>query len=101
MILLRMPPATVEKIRAIVATVHEETGIDAATLESRNRTERVAHARQLTMALIRRDTDLSLTEIGDLFHRDHGTVIHAVKAVKARVETCEATREIYERLSNH
>jgi len=41
-------------------------------------------ARQVAMYLLRKKTTAVLVAIGNLFHRDHGTVIHAVKSVESR-----------------
>jgi chromosomal replication initiator protein len=57
-------------------------------------------ARQLAMTLIREFTRLSLIEIGSLFDRDHGTVIHAIKATRRRIETDPTTAELYQRLAD-
>jgi chromosomal replication initiation ATPase DnaA len=43
--------------------------------------------RHVALYLFRRATGWSLAEMGVLFRRDHGTVMHSLKAVKNRMET--------------
>ncbi|MEM6916211.1 MAG: chromosomal replication initiator protein DnaA, partial [Verrucomicrobiota bacterium] len=74
----------VEEIKQVVA---EHYDIEGEVLTGKGRTKRVAEARHVAMFLIREMTDLSLTDVGASFGRDHGTVIHAVKKVKAGLET--------------
>jgi len=58
-----------------------------AELRSRKRDKKTALARQVTMYLLRRETDSSLTQIGkDLGDRDHATVIHACEKVASELE---------------
>jgi chromosomal replication initiator protein len=66
---------------------------------SSRRSRDAAWARQVAMYLARKLTLKSLPDIGRRFgHRDHTTVIHAVRAVEARIpwheETATAIREI-------
>ncbi|MEM1441327.1 MAG: helix-turn-helix domain-containing protein, partial [Verrucomicrobiota bacterium] len=74
----------VEEIKQVVA---EHYDIEVEVLTGKGRTKRVAEARHVAMFLIREMTDLSLTDVGASFGRDHGTVIHAVKKIKAGLET--------------
>ena len=83
------------EIRRIIAAVVESTGVTVESMTSRSRTARVAAARQLAMTLIREGTMLSLAEIGSLFDRDHGTVIHAIKATRKRNQTDPAAAAVY------
>jgi len=87
------------KIHAIMEAVSSFTGVDVASLVGERRTARIAQARHLAMAAIRHTTKLSLMEVGEIFHRDHGTVIHAIRAVNNRVATCADTKALYEELT--
>jgi len=56
----------------------------ACTLEdlfSRNRSSRNSNGRHVAMVLMRNLLDCTLTEIGQVFGRDHTTVIHAKKKI--------------------
>jgi len=59
----------------------------------------IAEARQVAMYLTREMTKISLVEVGNAFGgRDHGTVIHAIKVVIARMEQTEAFRNMISEL---
>ena len=55
-------------------------------MTSKRRPANIAFPRQIAMYLARELTKASLNEIGDAFGgRDHGTVLHACKLVKKRM----------------
>src|SRR5204862_2676877 len=62
-------------------------------LESKSRSPRVAHARQLAMYLASDLTGASTAAIAREFHRDHTTVLHALRAVSSRLEPGAPTLE--------
>ena len=63
------------------------------------RKERYAWPRQVAIHLARTITGKSLSQIGRAFGgRDHGTVFHAMRVVRARMETEPATAERVRRL---
>lgn len=62
----------------LVAAEFRRTGSD---IFHRRRTARIALPRQVAMTLMRQVLGLPLQTIGRLFDRDHGTVMHAAKAV--------------------
>ncbi len=84
----------------IQRTVADYYDLRLADMTGRRRPKKIAHARQVAMYLSRELTENSLVEIGEAFGgRDHGTVIHAVKKVKAEVESGSQVREAIEHLS--
>ena len=71
-------------VDTIQRTVSDFYDIRLADMQSRKRPARIAFPRQVAMYLTRELTNMSLVEIGESFgRRDHGTVIHACKKVKA------------------
>jgi chromosomal replication initiator protein len=72
------------KIKALVAS---HFGISIRTILSRCRDERTVWPRFIAIYLIRKYTRLSSTEIGTLFRRDHGSILSAIHALEARIET--------------
>jgi chromosomal replication initiation ATPase DnaA len=58
-------------------------GVDRADLFGSNRTARVAEARQVLAWALRR-ANWSLESIGDFLHRDHTTIIYAVKVIERK-----------------
>ncbi|MGC8520530.1 MAG: chromosomal replication initiator protein DnaA [Steroidobacteraceae bacterium] len=72
---------TIENIQKTVADYYK---VRVADLLSKRRSRSVARPRQVAMALAKELTSQSLPEIGDAFGgRDHTTVLHACKRIKA------------------
>ena len=75
---------TIETIQKKVA---EHYDLRVADMTSKRRPEHIAFPRQVAMFLSRNLTDSSLSAIGEAFGgRDHGTVLHACRQVKDRME---------------
>ncbi|MFT6178664.1 MAG: chromosomal replication initiator protein [Paracoccaceae bacterium] len=89
---------TIEQIQKTTADYY---GINLGDMRSRRRPASIAFPRQVAMYLSRQLTKLSLVEIGDAFgKRDHGTVIHACKKVKADMETEVEVKGAVEKLTS-
>lgn len=83
---------TIEQIQRKVA---EHFDVRLADMTSKRRPANIAFPRQVAMFLSRELTNSSLSDIGDAFGgKDHGTVIHACKLVKRRIEEDEQTRHV-------
>ena len=83
---------TIEQIQRKVA---EHFDVRLADMTSKRRPANIAFPRQVAMFLSRELTNCSLCDIGDAFGgKDHGTVIHACKLVKRRIEEDEQTRHV-------
>ena len=81
-------------IEAIQRKVAEHFDIRLADMTSRRRPESIAFPRQVAMFLSRQMTETSLSAIGDAFGgRDHGTVLHACRLVKDRMEVDANVRQ--------
>lgn len=81
---------TIETIQKRVADHYQ---IRHSDMTSKRRPNNIAIPRQIAMYLTRTLTKHSLQEIGDAFGgRDHGTVIHACKAVDNMMEQDTSTR---------
>lgn len=81
---------SIDYIQKVVA---EHFDVRLADMTSRRRPKSIAEPRQLAMYLTRELTKNSLMDIGDAFGgRDHGTVIHACKAVTSRIASGEDFR---------
>ncbi len=74
--------ATLESIQSAAA---EAFGLSTERLLARDRSQKVAFARQIAMYLARELTDVSLPEIGRGFGRDHSTIAHAHKRIAADI----------------
>ena len=82
-------------IEAIQKQVVEQFDIRLADMTSRRRPENIAFPRQVAMFLSREMTESSLSVIGEAFGgRDHGTVLHACRLVKDRMDIDPNVRQM-------
>ncbi len=89
---------TIETIQKKVADHYQ---IRHSDMTSKRRPNNIAIPRQIAMFLSRTLTKHSLQEIGDAFGgRDHGTVIHACKAVDNMMEQDPSVRSTIDFLKN-
>ena len=73
----------------------EHYDIRLADMTSKRRQASIAFPRQVAMFISRRLTKNSLQDIGEAFGgKDHGTVSHACKKVKSRMEKEESLRQV-------
>ena len=84
---------------AIVLVVASHYGITRDQLKGKRRTNSVALPRQIAMFLMRRQTTLSLSEIGRFFDRDHTTVIHACSKIERLTAEDRMMKDAVERLA--
>jgi chromosomal replication initiator protein len=81
-------------IEVIQKRVAEHYDIRLADMTSKRRPENIAFPRQVAMYLARQLTESSLSTIGEAFGgRDHGTVLHACRLVKDRMEVADDVRQ--------
>jgi chromosomal replication initiator protein len=86
----------IDRIQRMVA---ERYDIRMSELLGRGRPKMIAEGRQVAMYLTREMTKISLVEVGKAFGgRDHGTVIHAMKVIGARMEQAESFRNMISEL---
>ncbi|MBN8708825.1 MAG: chromosomal replication initiator DnaA [Verrucomicrobia bacterium 61-8] len=89
---------TIEQIQRKVA---EHYDVRLADMTSKRRPANIAFPRQVAMYLARELTNSSLNDIGDAFGgKDHGTVIHACKLIKRRIDEDEKTRHTIKMLDS-
>ena len=89
---------TIEQIQRKVA---EHYDVRLADMTSKRRPANIAFPRQVAMYLARELTKTSLSEIGDAFGgRDHGTVLHAHRLVRDRMQGDEKVRQVVSFLDN-
>jgi chromosomal replication initiator protein len=82
-------------IEVIQKKVAEHFDIRLADMTSKRRPENIAFPRQIAMYLSRQMTESSLNTIGEAFGgRDHGTVLHACRLVKDRMEVDSNVRQV-------
>ena len=93
------------QIQVITDVVTEFYGVKITDLQGKRRHRSIALPRQVCMYLARRNTLLSLEQIGGYFGgRDHTTVMHAIKTIEDRANTdsefAEIVRTLEERVRN-
>lgn len=84
------------QFKRVVSVVSEVFQVPRREIMGRLRIQDVAFARQVCMYILRETTPWSLAQIGSAFFRDHGTVIHATRAV---VNACATDKSIAELVS--
>ena len=75
---------TIELIKTIVS---DKYSVELKDFNSKKRSENIAFPRQVAMYLANTLTDLSLTDIGEAFGRDHATVIYAKNKIGQLVQS--------------
>ncbi len=89
---------TIDQIQRKVAETYD---LRIADMTSKRRLASIAYPRQIAMYLAREMTNSTLSEIGESFGgKDHGTVIHACKLIKRRMDEDERTRHMVRSLEN-
>jgi chromosomal replication initiator protein len=72
----------------IVELVAREWKTTSEAILGRDRSQRVAEPRQVAMYLMRKETDASLPQIGEVLGgRDHTTVMYAINKIANQIET--------------
>ena len=72
----------------IIELVAREWKITEDDLLGRDRSQKIAEPRQVAMYLMRKETDASLPQIGEVLGgRDHTTVMYAIEKIANQIET--------------
>ena len=77
------PQVTAEKI---ISRVSKKYGVTEDEIYGRKRTKHIANARNISIYIIRKITDLSFPAIGKLFDRDHSTIISSNDSVEQNIK---------------
>lgn len=81
---------TIELIKDCVVDFY---GLEKASLESKDRSRKIAFPRQVAMYLSRKLTDLSLLKIADSFSRDHSTILHGIDKITEQIDKNNDVKE--------
>jgi len=80
--------AKVITVDDIINTVCKHFGLETSVIYSKSRKREAVQARQVSMFLAKKYTDLSNSKIGaQIGNKDHATVIHACKTITDQLET--------------
>lgn len=85
----RLPSNLMIQPNIIELLVSEYYGHSLTVIRLKCRRREYVVTRQVMMYLMKRFSNMSLKDIGGRFHRDHTTVIHAIRTVNALMETQE------------
>ncbi len=80
-----------DKIEKIFDLVSRKFGVSEEEIRGKKRNDNIAKARHMCIYLIRHLTELSLSDIGKLFSRDHATVIASIKYVEGQITSVPGT----------
>src|SRR5512143_179991 len=82
----------------IIELVAQEWKTSVEALLGRDRSQKIAQPRQVAMYLMRKETDASLPQIGEVLGgRDHTTVMYAIEKIANKIET---TADLRKRMVN-
>jgi len=73
-----------ERAISIIAEVATKHGLSPLEVLAVNKHRHIVHARQAAMLAVREQTGLSYELIGDMFCRDHTTVIYGIRRAAER-----------------
>jgi chromosomal replication initiator protein len=85
-----------ELVQRVVA---KRFGLPPDALSGKKRDRDIVNARQIAMHLMRELTEMSLPGIGQMFARDHSTVMHSCDKVKTQIPHDEDLRSLVEDLT--
>ncbi len=85
-------------IERIISTVSRTYGISIEQMKSKKRNEPITKARQVAIYVIRALTDLTISDIGEIFSRDHATVSFSISKVETNIKTLNNFEEEVERI---
>lgn len=80
-----------EVIDRIFRAVSRRTDVTPEEMRGKKRNDNIAKARHMCIYLIRQMTELSLSDIGKIFSRDHATVIASIKYIEGQIESVAGT----------
>jgi chromosomal replication initiator protein len=80
---------SVQSYQSIIENVASAFGIQSSDLLGTKRDKSVSNARQVAMYIFRQEMDYSFAAIGNIFDKNHSTVMYAVEKVAARVQNNE------------
>ena len=87
--------------KAIIEAVAQAYSVEVSALMGSSRVKGLVTPRHVSMWLIRRHTQLSSTEVGRLYDKDHSTVLHACGKVEKQLEQDAGLRSIVQMIERN
>jgi chromosomal replication initiator protein len=92
--LVAQPPSRPAQPSLVMSVVAEFTGVDEDSLRGHRRDKKTAQARRIAMYLLREESRLPSTRVGDLLGgKDHSTVLYAQKKFEEQLEADHEMRQ--------
>lgn len=85
--------------KEIIAATANVYGVSVDDIIGRSRKRAITDARHVAIYLTRHNTLLTMTDIGDIFGRDHATVIHSINKVEDMLKFDRLMKENYRLIS--
>ena len=74
-------------IERIISAVSKKYGVPVEDIKSKKKTDNIANARHVAIYIIKKLLNLSYPSIGQIFGRDHSTVISSMNKVELNIRT--------------
>ena len=71
-----------------------------STLKEKNRKRKIVEGRQIMCYKLRKETDMSLKEIGNLINKDHATVLYSSKHIEDILKVDKKFEKEWEEILN-
>lgn len=78
-------PSTQVTLDRIISVVTQKYGVSINDLKSKKKTSFIVTARHKCVYLIRKLTDMSLTQIGHIFGKDHTTIMNSINNIENEI----------------
>ena len=92
--LLAQPPIRPASPSVVISAVSEHMGVDEGTLRGQRRDKKTALARRIAMYLLREESRLPSTRVGELLGgKDHSTVLYAQRRFEEQLESDPSMRQ--------
>ena len=85
-------------VEKILSAVTKEYGVSVEDLKSKKKTDNIAQARHKAIYILRKLTDLTYKAIGEIFNRDHATVMNSIEKVNTNIVTVKNEKADIDRL---
>lgn len=85
-------------IEKILSVVSREFGVSVDAMKSKKKSDNIAKARHRAIYILRQLTELTYKAIGDIFNRDHATVMNSIEKVEIYIKTVKNEKAIIDRL---
>ena len=85
-------PTFVNPSDKIIYRIAQKHGVSVADIKGHSRKQHIVYARQEAAYVLRLERNLTLNQIGSLLgHKDHTTILHAVKCHEKKLAKCTDT----------